>query len=59
MTSYKLKMDLAKRGKKAKYFNNFQKCYEEIVKNNDKSVIFAILGAGDIVELANMFKKSN
>ncbi len=59
VTSYKLKMDLAKRGKKAKYFNNFQKCYEEIVKNNDKSIIFAILGAGDIVELANMFKKSN
>ena len=57
ISSYKLKQDLSKRGKTAKYFSDFNKCKEAIRHNNDRSVIFAILGAGDIVNLAYKFKK--
>lgn len=58
ITSFKLSKDLKKVGCKTKYFNNFNDCYENILNNKEKNVIFAILGAGDIVELAYKFKKS-
>lgn len=56
VTSYKLSKDLKKDGKNTRYLKNFDDCYENIIKNKEKSVIFSILGAGDIVELANKFK---
>lgn len=56
ISSYRLAKDLKDRGKKSKYFKNFDDCYKNIVKNSEKSVLFVILGAGDIVYLANKFK---
>lgn len=52
ITSLNLSKDLQKRGAKSKYFDNFEDCIEEIRKYDNKDKIIAILGAGDISELA-------
>ena len=57
ISSYRLAQDLKKSKKNVKYFNNFDKCYDNIKQNKEKNVIFAILGAGDIEKLAYKFKK--
>lgn len=67
ITSYKLSKDINNKIndlkdkncklKKAKYLNNFVKCKDYIEKYCENDVLFAILGAGDIVELAYNLKK--
>ena len=56
VTSYKLSKDLKKEGINTRYFKNFDDCYKNIVNNKEKGVLFAILGAGDIINLAYRFK---
>ena len=56
ITSLALAQDLIKHGKIARHFDTFSTCKEEIDKNNQKSNIIAILGAGDICNLAYSIK---
>lgn len=58
VSSYNLAKDLSKNHIKAQYFNSFEKCEQAIINYKEKGVVFAILGAGDIVELAYLFKKN-
>ena len=48
--------DLIKNGVKSRYFDSFNACREEIMKNKTRAVMFAILGAGDIEKLAYSLK---
>lgn len=56
ITSQNLCKDISKYGKSCRYFDNFKSCIEEIEKENKKNTIIAILGAGDIINLANKIK---
>lgn len=58
VSSFALAKDLSKNGVKSQYFNSFEKCEQAIINYKEKGVLFAILGAGDIVELAYCFKKA-
>jgi UDP-N-acetylmuramate--alanine ligase len=51
ITSYNLAKSLKKHGKKVKYFSNFEKCRQSINLTPQEKTVYAILGAGDIVEL--------
>lgn len=57
VSSYNLAKQLEKNGKKVKYFKSFDLCYQKIIEEKTQSALFAILGAGDIVNLAYRFKK--
>ncbi len=57
VTSYNLFKNLRKNGVKTRYFANFSRCYDEIIKNKDKNFLFTVLGAGDIEGLAKMFSR--
>ncbi len=56
INSLNFSKDLIKNNVKSRYFDTFNKCREEIIKNNDKADMFAILGAGDIEKLAYSLK---
>ena len=56
ISSLNLSNDLAKMGKQSRYFSNFQECLLEINKNDNKDKTIALLGAGDIYDLAKMLK---
>lgn len=55
VTSRNLQNDLLERGVISRYFSTFETCQKEISKKQNQNLAFAILGAGDIVKLANMF----
>ena len=57
ITSKNISKDMKKMGYKTKYFSNFEDCKNEIIKNNDEGILYAILGAGDIVHLADLLRK--
>lgn len=52
ITSKRLSEDLNALGKNCKYFIDFHSCKEAIINYKDKDTLFLILGAGDIVDLA-------
>lgn len=52
ITSFNLYKEMKKCGKNCKYFDNFSTCLKEIAKTDEKGNIIAILGAGDIYDLA-------
>lgn len=54
VSSYKLYQDIKKTGFQARYFSSFQKAKDQISKR--QKTLFAILGAGDIENLANMLR---
>ena len=56
VSSYRLYLDLKKKGVAAKYFNSFEKCKESIIHQN-QDILFEILGAGDIEKLAYSLKE--
>ena len=49
--------DLEKSGVKSRYFQNFEACKKAILFNDKKKTTIAILGAGDIINLANIIEK--
>lgn len=55
VSSYKIYQYLHKKGVNTRYFHDFSQVFCHI-KQNSKSCLFLILGAGDIDKLANMFK---
>lgn len=57
ITSFALNKALKNKGIKTRYFKDFEKCKNEIIKEFDNVDIFAILGAGNIENLANSLKK--
>ena len=59
VSSYNLAKQLEKNSKKVKYFKSFDLCYQKIIEEKTQSALFAILGAGDIVNLAYRFKKND
>ena len=58
ITSYNLAKALKTRGKTVKYFSTFDKCRENIILNPNEKIVYAILGAGDIVDLTKTFAES-
>lgn len=56
VSSFGLAKQLKKDGYKMKYFSNFKKCKDSIISYKESNTIFAILGAGDIENLADMLK---
>lgn len=56
ITSFTLARQVALKGKKVRYFKNFQLCRSEIIITPENKTVYAILGAGDIVELASGLK---
>lgn len=56
ITSSALTENLIKKGKIARYFDSFCECKKEIEKINKNSNIIAILGAGDVCNLAYSLK---
>ncbi len=59
VSSYRMTKDLKKSGAIVKYFKNFDDCQQAITNCKDKSVIFAILGAGNIIDMVERLKKNN
>lgn len=57
ITSLFLAKGIKSKNKFVRYFSNFDKCFKFINKIADNDCLFLILGAGDVEELANMFKK--
>lgn len=58
ITSKNLSKDMGKLGHKTKYFSSFEDCKNEILANSEENVLYAILGAGDIVYLADSLRKN-
>ena len=56
VTSFNLAQNLKKHGKNVKYFSNFTKCRDKIIKMKNKNYLIEILGAGDIEHLADLLK---
>ncbi|MBQ8908749.1 MAG: UDP-N-acetylmuramate--L-alanine ligase [Clostridia bacterium] len=56
ITSKGLAKDLCSSGVISRYFNSFESCQQEIIKV-EGDILFAILGAGDIVCFAESLKK--
>ena len=56
VSSFMLCKDLRKNGQKARYFKNFELCRDTIKNNHDENIVFIIIGAGDIENLAYMLK---
>ena len=57
VSSFKLCQDLKKNALPAKYFKSFDDCRDKILDEKGKT-LFAILGAGDIVELAESLRQN-
>ena len=57
ISSKRLSDDLTKKGVKSRYFSSFDECKKAILGYEQK-YLFAILGAGDIEELAQSLKKT-
>ena len=57
ITSLNLSKDIEKTGKKCRYFSTFDECLKEIMRENKRKNIIAILGAGDIYNLTFKINK--
>ena len=56
VSSYKLYKSLKSKNVKVKYFQSFLECYSYLKKYKENNKLFEILGAGDIVKLADMLR---
>ena len=52
INSFNLYKDISRTGKKCRYFSTFDDCHQAILEENKRKNIIALLGAGDIYDLA-------